>query len=1017
MHNSEVYDAPVSKIRKCWPAIALPTPDISPLMARRTQSKTPLPPLSIRVRGAREHNLQGVDIDIPRDQLVVVTGVSGSGKSSLAFDTIFAEGQRKYMESLSAYARQFLDQMRKPHVESVDGLPPTIAIEQRSGGHTPRSTVATTTEIYDYLRLLYARCGQPTCWHTSDSGQVCGAPIAATSATQVVDSVLTRFAGRKVLVCASAVRGKKGHHKDVALALQKAGFVRARVDGQIIELREALKRGGENPLGLARFETHDIEAIVDRIVPSPEQRGRLAESVETALKQGAGSLLILAEREGGAWEEARFSDRLACPTHPECSLEEIEPRLFSFNSPHGACPSCAGLGMLDEFDLDLVVPDQSRTIAEVPIAPWRNSGKRVALWYGRRLKKFCAKVGVDPATRFRDLSARTRRMLMDGMTAADTAEFGARFEGALPMLRRRYRETESDLVREWLRDYTRSTPCAACGGRRLRSEALAVLLGDGASRMNIATLTALSIERAQRFVDGLVLEPSHAVIAAPILKEVRARLGFLASVGLGYLTLDRSSATLSGGEAQRIRLATQVGSGLVGVCYVLDEPTIGLHQRDNDRLIETLRRLTTIGNTVLVVEHDEDTIRAADHLVDVGPGPGCHGGRIVAQGTVADIEREPTSVTGKYLSRSLRVEVPRQRRSLCESRCIRVRGARQNNLKGIDVAFPLGGFVCVTGVSGSGKSTLVSEILLKAAQRALHAAKEIPGTHDCIEGLDAIDRVVEVDQSPIGRTPRSNPATYTGIFDEIRKVFTKVPESKLRGYEPGRFSFNVKGGRCEACQGQGVTRVEMHFLPDVFVECDACHGARYNPETLEIRYRDRNIANVLGMTIEEARSFFEAHSRIAKMLECLDAVGLGYMQLGQASTTMSGGEAQRIKLATELGASASARTLYILDEPTTGLHFADVHRLLDVLQRLADSGHTLVVIEHNLDVIKCADWVIDLGPEGGERGGQVIATGTPERIAACETSSTGQYLKRMLGERIAPPPRERPAAAGQRLRS
>ena len=1015
MHKSCAYHATHSRLGNRRRRNACFEPVICPTMARR--DATASSSRAIRVRGAREHNLRGVDIDIPRDRLVVITGVSGSGKSSLAFDTIFAEGQRKYMESLSAYARQFLDQMHKPQVESVDGLPPTIAIQQRTGGHTPRSTVATTTEIYDYLRLLYARCGQPTCWHRDESGRVCGAPIAATSATQIVETVVSQFAKSRVMICAPVIRGKKGHHKDVAQTLQKAGFVRARIDGAIIELREALKRGGENPLGLARYEAHDIEVVVDRLVPDPDHRTRVGESIETALKQGAGSVTILSERPDGGWDESRFSDRLACPAHPACSLEEIEPRLFSFNSPHGACPACAGLGMLDEFEMDLVVPDPSRTMAEVPIAPWRSSGKQLALWYGRRLRKFCAKVGVEVSTPFRDLPERASRMLLTGTTAADTAEFGIRFEGALPTLRRRYRETESEFVREWLRAYTRSSRCAACGGRRLRSEALGVVLGSPGEAMDISALTALSIERAQAFVAGLRLGPSHATIAAPILKEVRARLGFLDAVGLGYLTLDRSASTLSGGEAQRIRLATQVGSGLVGVCYVLDEPTIGLHQRDNDRLIGTLRHLATIGNTVIVVEHDEDTIRAADHIVDVGPGPGCHGGTIVAQGALTDIEAVPASLTGQYLTRVRGVTIPKSRRSLTDANAIRVRGARQNNLKSIDVSFPLGGFVCVTGVSGSGKSTLVTEILLKAAQRRLHQGKELPGAHDSIDGLEAIDHVIEVDQSPIGRTPRSNPATYTGIFDEIRKVFTRVPEARLRGYEPGRFSFNVKGGRCETCQGQGVTRVEMHFLPDVFVECEACHGARYNRETLEVRYRDRSIAAVLGMTIEEACTFFEAHGRIARMLECLNAVGLGYMQLGQASTTMSGGEAQRIKLAAELGVASSARTLHVLDEPTTGLHFADVHRLLDVLQRLADAGNTLVVIEHNLDVIKCADWIIDLGPEGGERGGRVIATGTPEAVAACSSSSTGGYLRRMLVDPAHGARPKRESKPKQRLRS
>ena len=1018
MHKSAIYDGTtllVGKRQWCLPphneGFSLP------MAPKRTSPTTAA--AAIRVRGAREHNLRGVDIDIPRDSMVVVTGVSGSGKSSLAFDTIFAEGQRKYMESLSAYARQFLDQMRKPQVESVDGLPPTIAIEQRSGGHTPRSTVATTTEIYDYLRLLYARCGDPRCWHLDDAGKQCGKPIKATSATQIVSAILDQWSGKRIMVAASVIRGKKGHHKEVAEELQKAGFMRARIDGTIVDLRDALKAGGENPLKLARYETHDIEAIVDRLVPSAPERQRLAESIETALRRGNGSTTILIEGEGSEWTEVRYSERFACPDHPACALEEIEPRLFSFNSPHGACGHCAGLGTVTEFAADLVIPDRTRSLAQGAIEPWRRDGKRMYRWYLRFVRKFCTKAGVEAETAFGKLPADIARILMEGTTPEEAKSRGFNFEGVLPILRRRLRETESDFIRERLAAYTAVSPCPKCQGRRLKPEALAVVLASGSATLNIAQVTALSIERAQAFVADLTFGATHEAIASPILKEIKARLGFLASVGLGYLTLDRSAATLSGGEAQRIRLATQVGSGLVGVCYVLDEPTIGLHQRDNDRLIGTLRHLTEIGNTVLVVEHDEDTIRAADHVVDVGPGPGRHGGMIVAQGSVADICAAPASLTGAYLTGARSIAVPSIRREVTESKAIVVRGAAQNNLKGIDAAFPVGGFTCVTGVSGSGKSTLVSDILLNGALRALHQGRTTPGRHTSIEGLDAVERIVEVDQSPIGRTPRSNPATYTGIFDEIRKVFTKTPEARIRGYEPGRFSFNVKGGRCETCQGQGVTRVEMHFLPDVFVECEVCAGARYNRETLEVRYRDKNIAGVLAMTIDEAAEFFEAHRKIATMLACLRDVGLGYMQLGQASTTMSGGEAQRIKLATELGVASRAATLYILDEPTTGLHFADVDRLLGVLQRLATAGNTLVVIEHNLDVIKCADWIIDLGPEGGERGGQVIARGTPESVAANDASSTGHYLRRILSAKAPTSPRVRAktVSRGERLRS
>ncbi len=950
----------------------------------------------IRVRGAREHNLKGVDIDIPRDCLVVMTGVSGSGKSSLAFDTVFAEGQRKYMESLSAYARQFLDQMQKPDVESIEGLPPTIAIEQRGGGHTPRSTVATTTEIYDYLRLLFARCGTPTCWHVDERGRTCGKPIAATAPTQIVDALLAHE-GARLMLCAPVVRGKKGFHKEVLEAFAKQGLVRARVNGTVLDVREALKAGGENPLGLGRYEKHDIEAVVDRVVARADDRQRLAESVETALKLGEGNLLALQERPDGTWAEHRYSERFSCPDHPECALEELEPRLFSFNSPHGACPTCAGLGHVQEFDVALVVPDPSVPWSEA-VEPWRRNGPRMNMYYARALRNFGAFFKLKPSVPFDALPAKVRGYLMDGIPEDEREALGGKFEGVLPNLKRRFEESESEFVKERLLGYMSATPCPACGGRRLRPAALAVKLRSGTLDASVADVTAMSIERALGLFSSLTLGAMQAQVAQPILKEIDARLGFLASVGLGYLTLDRSSGTLSGGEAQRIRLATQVGSGLVGVAYVLDEPTIGLHQRDNDRLLATLRRLADIGNTVLVVEHDEDVIRAADHLVDVGPGPGRHGGRIVAQGTVAEVTVNPASVTGAYLSGRRAIAVPPKRRPLRADRAVTVKGARENNLKDVDVAFPLGGLVCVTGVSGSGKSTLVTDILLKAAQKHVHGSKTVPGAHARVNGLTGIERVVEVDQSPIGRTPRSNPATYTGIFDEIRKRFAGVPEAKIRGYEPGRFSFNVKGGRCEACQGQGTVKIEMHFLPDVFVACEACKGSRYNRETLDIRFKGKSIAEVLDMTVEDAVAHFDAHPRVRGMLECLRDVGLGYMQLGQSSTTLSGGEAQRVKLATELGNASSAQTLYVLDEPTTGLHFADVERLLSVLQRLADAGHTLVVIEHSLDVVKCADWIVDLGPEGGERGGTVVATGTPEDVARNPASHTGRYLAPILAK-------------------
>jgi len=950
----------------------------------------------IRVRGAREHNLRDLSVDIPRDAMVVVTGVSGSGKSSLAFDTIFAEGQRKYMESLSAYARQFLDQMQKPDVDGIEGLPPTIAIEQRSGGHSPRSTVATTTEIYDYLRVLLARCGEPTCWHRDEKGRVCGRPIARTDASVLVDLLVREHAGTRAMIAAPVVRGRKGFHRDVLEQMQKQGFLRARVDGRLVDLREALKDGGDNPLKLGRYETHDVEAVVDRLALGADSRQRLAESLETALRAGDGAVVVLLEDGSGGWTERRFSERFACPDHPECSIEEMAPRLFSFNSPHGACPRCAGLGDISEFDLALVVPDEARGVAEGAVEPWRKNGRRMNIYYARILRRFCEWTGIPRDLPFRDLPARERQVLLHGTDDALETELGFSFEGVLPNLRRRYEESESELVKERLRGYQTSVPCPECHGARLRPQALAVRISAGGTRLNIADIAGLTISRALGFFQSLDLDPERRTIAAPVLKEIDARLGFLAAVGLDYLTLDRASSTLSGGEAQRIRLATQVGSGLVGVCYVLDEPTIGLHSRDNDRLIATLRNLARIGNTVLVVEHDEEMIRAADHVLDVGPGPGRHGGTVVAQGTVADVMANPRSLTGDYLAGRRGVPVPERRRSVSEKEAIRVVGASANNLRDLDAAFPLGGLVVVTGVSGSGKSTLVNEVLLKAALREVQGARVVPAAHRRVTGLSKIERIVEVDQSPIGRTPRSNPATYTGILDEVRKLFALVPESKIRGYQPGRFSFNVKGGRCETCQGQGVRRIEMHFLPDVFVTCETCKGTRFNRETLEVRFKGKTIAEVLDLTVDDALVFFEAHARVHRMLACLRDVGLGYVQLGQASTTLSGGEAQRIKLAAELGLSGAGRALYVLDEPTTGLHFDDVRKLLEVLERLADAGHSLVVIEHNLEVVKRADWIIDLGPEGGDRGGTIVATGTPEEVAANPASHTGKFLAPLL---------------------
>lgn len=954
---------------------------------------------SIRVRGAKEHNLRSIDIDIPRDEMVVITGVSGSGKSSLAFDTIFAEGQRKYMESLSAYARQFLDQMQKPDVESIEGLPPTIAIQQRSASHNPRSTVATTTEIYDYLRLLMARCGQPTCWRvvggSTSRPRYCGKSIAAFSATQIVDSLTSLEAGTRLMICSPLIRGKKGYHREVIESLQKHGFVRARVDGVLVDIREVLKEGGDNPLTLGRYEQHTIEAVVDRLVIKPDIRQRLADSVEVALKLSEGLLVVLVE-ERDVWVEHRYSEKFACPDHPECSIDELEPRLFSFNSPYGACPRCDGLGMISEFDENLIVSDPSRSLADGAIEPWRKNGRRMNMLYGRMIRSFCERMNISRDTPFGKLPRNARRILMQGTAEEDEANNGFSFEGVIPNLHRRYDKSESDFVKERLRNYMTGASCPDCEGRRLRPEALHVMLRSGRLTVSLADIAAMTIDQAIGFFETIELSEEKQRIAEPILREIRNRLGFLASVGLNYLTLDRGSSTLSGGEAQRIRLATQVGSGLVGVCYVLDEPTIGLHQRDNDRLIDTLRHLTDIGNTVLIVEHDEGMIRAADTIIDIGPGPGKHGGEVVARGSVEDLLMNEGSLTGAYLSGRRQVTVPKKRRRVSESRAVTVKGARANNLKSIDVTIPLSGLICVTGVSGSGKSTLVNDILLKSAQKAITGSRVVPGPHRRVNGLGQLDRVVQVDQSPIGRTPRSNSATYTGIFDDIRKLYSQTREAKIRAYQPGRFSFNVKGGRCEACQGQGVKKIEMHFLPDVFVTCEICKGQRYNRETLEVTYRHRSIADILALTVEEALEFFEAHRRILRMLQCLHDVGLDYLELGQPSTTLSGGEAQRIKLARELGTTTTGRTLYVLDEPTTGLHFADVEKLMGVLNRLADQGNTMVVIEHNLDVIKSADWIIDLGPEGGDGGGRVVSAGTPEQIARCRSSHTGRWLKSAL---------------------
>ncbi|MEM6755774.1 MAG: excinuclease ABC subunit UvrA [Planctomycetota bacterium] len=986
----------------------------------------------IRVRGAREHNLKGVDLDLPRDQMIVVTGLSGSGKSTLAFDTIYAEGQRKYMESLSAYARQFLDQMQKPDVESIEGLPPTIAIEQRSASHNPRSTVATTTEIYDYLRLLFARAGRPRCWHVETEGKHkgkrCGHPIAAQSATQIVDAAFAMPEGTKLMILAPVVRGKKGHHREVFEGMGKQGFVRARVDGEVKDLREIAtsKAGTPFTTKTQRYQRHTVDAVVDRVVVkavAPEANGdadglraRVADSIELALKIADGLVVLSHQAEDGSWVDTLYSEKYACPIHPECSLEDLEPRLFSFNSPYGACPTCAGLGTKQEFDPELVIGNDELSLSENAIEPWRETGTMMKRYYNRVIRRFCKDFGVAADTPIGLFPSRVRQVLLHGTTSADESHFGAHFEGVLPNLQRRFETTESEWVKQRLAPYLTSTPCPTCHGARLREEALHVFIetdqdlgpGLGIDRdafanpgdlakdvklFNINDVTGLTIEQAAAFFDRLKLSREEAQIAAPILKEVRARLGFMLSVGLGYLNLSRSTGSLSGGEAQRIRLATQVGSGLVGCCYVLDEPTIGLHQRDNDRLIRTLRHLCDIGNTVVVVEHDEDTIRAADWLLDIGPGPGAHGGQVVVSAPLAEAVADPDSLTVKFLTGERQIPVPEYRREVNEDYALRLTGCSANNLKGVDVAFPLGGLTVVTGVSGSGKSTLVNQTLLPALKRAVIGSRVKPGEHATLDGADQLERIIEVDQSPIGRTPRSNPATYTGVFDSIRTLFSRTKEANIRGYKPGRFSFNVKGGRCESCQGQGVKKIEMHFLPDVFVECDVCHGSRYNRETLEVTYRGKNIAEVLSMTVEEGLDFFDAHPDIKRMLTAINDVGLSYIELGQASTTLSGGEAQRVKLATELGKRPASHTLYVLDEPTTGLHFADVEKLIGVLQHLADEGHSVIVIEHNLDVIKVADWLIDLGPEGGDRGGTIVAAGPPEHVAEVKGSYTGRYLR------------------------
>jgi excinuclease ABC subunit A len=937
---------------------------------------------TIHVRGAREHNLKNVDVVIPRDSLTVLTGLSGSGKSSLAFDTIYAEGQRRYVESLSAYARQFLELMGKPDVDSIEGLSPAISIEQKTTSRNPRSTVGTVTEIHDYMRLLWARVGVPYSPAT-------GLPIEAQTVSQMVDRVLAVPEGTRLLLLAPVVRDRKGEYRKELAELQRKGFTRVKVDGTVYEI-------GEVP-SLNRKVKHEIEAVVDRIVVREGIAPRLADSFETAL--GLSDGVAYAEN-ADSGERTVFSSRFACPVSG-FSIEEIEPRLFSFNSPHGACPACDGLGTETFFDPALVVPDERLGLAEGVIAPWSGSQSP---YYDQTLQSLAKHFKVTTKTPWQDLPQRVRQAILNG-TGEEPVSFtykdGVRaytvtkpFEGVLRNLQRRFQETDSVWVREEMSRYQAEKPCAACSGARLKPEALAVRVAGS----NIAQASELSIRAALDWFNQVLptLTPQRAEIARRILREILDRLQFLVDVGLDYLTLARSSATLSGGESQRIRLASQIGSGLTGVLYVLDEPSIGLHQRDNERLLTTLRRLRDLGNTVLVVEHDEDAIRSADHVIDMGPAAGVNGGRVVAEGTPPEIAANPKSITGDYLSGRRRIDVPLLRRPVQADRVVRVVGARGNNLKSLTAGFPLGTFTCVTGVSGGGKSTLVVDTLYKAAARRLMGAGEVPAPHDRIEGLELLDKIIDIDQSPIGRTPRSNPATYTDLFAPIRDWFAELPDSRARGYKPGRFSFNVKGGRCEACQGDGVLKIEMHFLPDVYVTCDVCKGKRYNRETLEIKFRDKSIADVLAMTVDEAVPYFSAQQRIHDRLKILQQVGLGYIALGQQATTLSGGEAQRIKLSKELARRATGRTLYILDEPTTGLHFEDVRKLLEVLHALVDQGNTVVVIEHNLEVIKTADWILDLGPGGGDGGGRIVADGTPEDIAAFPESHTGRFLAPLL---------------------
>ncbi len=946
---------------------------------------------AIVVKGARVHNLKNISVSLPRNKLVVVTGLSGSGKSSLVFDTIYAEGQRRYIESLSSYARQFLGMMDKPDVDQIDGLSPAISIDQRSASHNPRSTVGTVTEIYDYLRLLFARVGIPHC-------PKCGKEVSKQTIDQVVERILSLPKKTGIVLLAPVIRDQKGEHKHLIEQTKKAGYVRVRYDGTIITLEEA-----EN-LKVDKYKKHTMEIVVDRleVVNDPDEITRLTDSLETAFDLGDGLMVVLRQ---DTKEDILFSQYFTCSAC-QLDLPTIEPRNFSFNSPHGACAACTGLGTKLEIDPDLIIPNKRLSLAEGAIRPWSRTASNQT-WYYRiletmaKIQDFSVNVPVAQLTRQQldkvlygtaDINYNVNA---DYKSAGKVREFYTTFEGVIPNLERRYKETESDYIRSEIERYMRVSPCPVCQGKRLKPEILAVTVND----KNIAEVTQLTVDKIREFIKSLIVKKIFSErqlkIAGQIVKEIAVRLEFLTDVGLGYLTLDRTAATLSGGEAQRIRLATQIGSSLVGVTYILDEPSVGLHQRDNKRLITTLQNLRDLGNTVIVVEHDRETMLAADYLVDIGPGAGKHGGEVVAEGTPLEVARVKSSLTGQYLANKLNIEAPRRYRS-GNGKSLTIVGAQEFNLKNITVSFPLGKFICITGVSGSGKSTLMTEILSRALAQHFYKAKDVPGKHKEIKGLEDIDKVITIDQSPIGRTPRSNPATYTGVFTYIRDLFSELPEAKIRGYNPGRFSFNVKGGRCESCEGDGLVRIEMHFLPDVYVECEECHGRRYNKQALEIHYRGKNISDVLEMTAEEAMNFFENIPIIKEKLKVLCDVGLGYLHLGQSATTLSGGEAQRIKLATELSRRSTGKTLYILDEPTTGLHFADIKRLLGVLNQLVERGNTVLVIEHNLDVIKCADWIIDLGPEGGEKGGEIVAKGTPQEVAKVKRSYTGQWLRKVL---------------------